>query len=276
MQCYSVLMAVHMQADAGFFNTAIESMLNQTVKPEEVVIVEDGPLTASLYQVLEHFVSVKPTMFTLVPLEENGGLANALNIGLRHCRNELVARMDSDDISLPDRCEKQLLRFQEKPYLSIVGGNMDEFTGVPEHVISQRKVPSSEEEIIRFCRRRDPFNHPTVMYKKSDVLNVGGYNARRKRAQDYELFGSMLHSGYRAENLEDVLVKYRIDDDSVKRMKSWAHCMTHVDIVKTFYKQGYSTLGDLCYTFCGACAIYLMPKDITQKLYRRFLRREQT
>ncbi len=273
MQPYSVLMAVHQKADAEYLRAAVDSMAHQTVKPEQIVIVEDGPLTPPLYEVIKKYFAEAPDLFTKVSLAQNGGLANALNIGLRQCRNELVARMDSDDISLPDRCEKQLKRFAQKPELTILGGNMDEFTGDPGHVISQRRVPLTQEEILRFGRRRSPFNHPTVMYKKSAILEFGGYNVERSRAQDYELFVSMLHSGYHAENLEDVLVKFRVDEDSVLRKKSWAHCMTHVDIVKNFYRQGYSTLGDLCYTFCGACAIYLLPNNITQKLYRKFLRR---
>lgn len=182
--------------------------------------------------------------------------------------------MDTDDISVPDRCEKQLARFEEKPQLTIVGGNMDEFTGSPENIISQRIVPSGEEEIIRFGRRRSPFNHPTVMYRKSAVLAFGGYNVSRSRAQDYELFVSMLHNGYHAENLPDILVHFRVDEDSDQRKKSWAHCMTHVDIVRKFYRQGYSSLGDLCYTFCGACAVYLLPSGIVKKLYRKYLRSE--
>lgn len=274
MQAYSVLMSVYHEENAEYFQTAIESMMNQTVKPQQIVIVEDGPLTPPLYRVLDHFTSAEPDLFTIVPLEKNGGLAAALNVGLRHCRNELVARMDSDDISVAERCEKQLLKFQQNPHLAIVGGNMAEFIGSPDHVISRREVPSDEAAILQFGRRRSPFNHPTVMYRRSAVLDFGGYNVERSRAQDYELFVSMLHNGYHAENLKETLVQFREDNDSVRRKKSWAHCKTHMNIVLEFYKKGYSSLGDLCYVFFGACAVYLMPAGMVQRLYKRFLRKE--
>lgn len=272
MQPYSVLMAVYHKENAEYFRVAIESMVGQTIRPDEIVIVEDGPLTGSLYDVINTFVSAEPALFTVVPLEKNGGLANALNVGLRYCRNELVARMDTDDISLPDRCEKQLARFEQKPYLTIVGGNINEFSDTPDHVLATRRVPATEEEIIRFGRRRSPFNHPTVMYRRSAVLEFGGYNVKRSRAQDFELFVSMLHNGYHAENLDETLVEFRTDEDSVRRKKSWAHCMTHVDIVRSFYRKGYSSLGDLCYSFFGACTVYFAPAGLVRFLYSTFLR----
>src|SRR5699024_2389598 len=115
-----------------------------------------------------------PKLFSLIELKENVGLGMALNEGLKACKNELVARMDTDDISLPTRCEKQLHEFLTNPDLSIVGTNTDEFYESPNDIVSSRIVPTKHEDILSFSKRRSPFNHPTVMYRKTDVLNVGG------------------------------------------------------------------------------------------------------
>ena len=187
MEKYSVLMSLYKKEHPAYLRLALDSMLNQTIAPDEIVLVEDGPLTDELYDVLKEYVP----FLHLVVNEKNLGLGLALNTGLRACRNELVARMDTDDISKPDRCEKQLKRFAEKPELALVGCHIDEFIGTPDQVVSQRRVPLRSEEIYRFAKRRSAFNHPAVMYRKSAVLAEGGYSDL-KRNQDVELFGRML------------------------------------------------------------------------------------
>ena len=162
---YSVLMSLYKKENPEYLRIAIDSMLNQTVAPDEIVLVEDGPLTDDLYAVLDEY-----PMLHRVKNETNLGLGLALNVGLKECRNELVARMDTDDCSKPDRCEKQLQRFLEKPYLAIVGSHIDEFIGDTSNVVSQRIVPTTSEEIYKFAKKRSAFNHPVVMYSKTAVL----------------------------------------------------------------------------------------------------------
>ena len=200
MEKYSVLMSLYKNEHPAYLRLALDSMLNQTVAPDEIVLVEDGPLTDELYAVVKEY---EPCLH-LVVNEKNLGLGLALNTGLKACRNELVARMDTDDISKPDRCEKQLKRFEEKPELALVGCHIDEFIGTPDHVISQRRVPLRSEEIYQFAKKRSAFNHPAVMYRKSAVLAEGGYSDL-KRNQDVELFGRMLFKGYLAENIDEAL-----------------------------------------------------------------------
>ena len=166
MEKYSVLMSLYVKEKPEYLRLAIDSMLNQTVTPDEIVIVEDGPLNDSLYSVLDEYEG----KITRVRNEKNIGLGLALNVGLKACRNELVARMDTDDISKPDRCEKQLKRFEEKPELAIVGAWVDEFTVSPDQVVSTRAVPTDSESIYNFAKKRSAFNHPAVMYRRSAVL----------------------------------------------------------------------------------------------------------
>ena len=179
MEKYSVLMSLYKKEQSEFFRLALDSMINQTLKPDEIVLVEDGPLTPDLYAVIDEYTGKYPDLFTIVKNETNLGLGLALNEGLKVCRNELVARMDTDDISKPTRCEKQVKRFMEKPDLSIVGAHIDEFSGDKSNVISQRKVPTTSTAIYDFAKRRSAFNHPAVMYKKSAVLKNGGYSNLR-------------------------------------------------------------------------------------------------
>ena len=177
---YSVLMSLYKKEKPEYLKIAIDSMLNQTVAPDEIVLVEDGPLTEELYTILDSY-----PMLIRIRNECNLGLGLSLNIGLKECKNELVARMDTDDYSKSNRCEKQLMRFEEKPYLAIVGTYIEEFVDTPLNIISQRVVPTKQKDIYNFSKRRSAFNHPTVMYSKTAVLRNNGYTDL-KRNQDGE------------------------------------------------------------------------------------------
>ena len=214
MEKYSVLMSLYKKEKPEYLRLAIDSMLNQTVFPDEITIVKDGLLTQELDEVLNEYDN-NYDVFNIVGYEKNRGLGLALNYGLEHCRNNLVARMDTDDIAKPDRCEKQLKEFEKDSELSLLGSSVDEFYINPEYVVSRRIVPTTYKEIYEFAKRRSAFNHPTVMYKKNKVLELGGYK-NLKRNQDVELFGRMLYSGLIAKNIEESLLFFRCDDDLAK------------------------------------------------------------
>lgn len=217
-------MSVYDKEKPEYLKQSIESMLNQTVKPEQFVVVEDGALNKSLSDIIDKYKADFNELFTIVKLQVNGGLGNALNQGLKVCRNELVARMDSDDISLPRRCEKELKLFLDNPELSIVGTNIDEFWDNPNEIKCSRIVPSSYEEIKKNIGRIQPFNHPTVMYKRSEVLKCGGYPTTR-RNEDRKLFSVMIMNNCKAENINESLLLYRSDKNNYKRRKSWRNCI---------------------------------------------------
>lgn len=273
MSDYSVLMSVYFKEKADFLQKSIDSMLAQTVQPEQIVLVKDGVLTAELDAVINGYADEYPNIFTVVALEKNGGLGNALNIGLEHCRNELVARMDTDDISLPTRCEKQLLCFREDDDLDIVGTQINEFESDPTVLLSSRVVPEKHEEIMLFSGRRSPFNHPTVMYKKSTVLKNNGYTTYGRK-EDIDLFIRMLHNGAKAKNINEALLLYRSNADNLKRRKGFANCKEYISIIYGFYKKGYSSLSDLIYVICGQTAMFLMPCWFVKLLNDRVLRKK--
>lgn len=264
---YSVLMSLYKKENPEYLRIAIDSMLNQTVAPDEIVLVEDGPLTDDLYAVLDEY-----PMLHRVKNEINLGLGLALNVGLKECRNELVARMDTDDCSKPERCEKQLQRFLEKPYLAVVGSHIDEFIGDISNVVSQRIVPTTSEEIYKFAKKRSAFNHPAVMYSKTAVLENNGY-ADLKRNQDVDLFGRMLFNGNKAENIDEALLWFRSSDKLNKRRKSWQNTWSYIATIRKFWKMGYSSFADYAIVGIAQTGMYLMPIKLQNYIYKNFLRK---
>lgn len=267
MEKYSVLMSLYKNEHPEYLRLSLDSMINQTIKPDEIVLVEDGHLTNELYEVIEEYKSY----LHIVVNKVNLGLGLALNIGLKECRNELVARMDTDDISKPDRCEKQLKRFEEKPELSIVGSYIDEFVGVPDNIISQRIVPVTSEAIYKYAKRRSAFNHPTVMYRKSAVLSEKGYSDL-KRNQDVDLFGRMLFKGYKAENIDESLLWFRSSNELAERRKSWENTKSYIVTIRSFWKMGYSSFLDFVIVATAQMCMFILPTKFQNWFYKQFLR----
>lgn len=272
MEKYSVLMSLYHKEKPEYLKLAIQSMIDQTYKPDEIVIVKDGKLTEELENVLKSFNYKYPKLFTIVEYEKNRGLGLALNYGLEHCKNELVARMDTDDISKVDRCEKQVKYFEQHPELAIVGSNVDEFNGEITNITGRRVVPSLSEEIYNFAKKRSAFNHPAVMYKKSKVLEFKGYSDLR-RNQDVDLFGRMLYGGCKAENINESLLYFRSDDNLSKRRKSWENTKSYIDTIKRFWKMGYSSFSDYLIVACAQTVMFICPLKVQNWLYKKFLRK---
>lgn len=271
---YSFLMSVYAKDKPKFLQTSIDSMVNQTAAPEQIVLVVDGPVPAEVENVINQY-GEKTELFTVVRLKKNEGLANALNVGLKHCRNELVARMDADDISLPTRCEKELELFGQDEKLVLCGTHIDEFYDIPENVHTVRKVPTDYESIRKFIRRRQPFNHPTVMYKKSEVIRCGGYGSL-KRKQDYDLFSRMINNGCYALNVDESLLKFRADKDSYRRRKSWDYVKSSIQVGILNYKRKYCSIIDLLYIICGQIALFIMPMKMMVFVSDRLLREKKS
>lgn len=269
---YSVLMAVYFKDEAKYLELAIDSMLNQTVKPEQFVIVIDGSVSESLGKIIEKYENMNPALFTIVKLKTNEGLANALNIGLQVCRNELVARMDADDISLPERCEKELKRFGEKKDLVICGCNIGEFCDIPQNIKQFRLVPSQYKEIVKFMRWRQPFNHPTVIFKKSKIIEVGMY-PKLKRKEDFDLFSRILTNGFYAENLDDVLYLYRANDANYERRKSWLNVKSALEVYTLHFQRGGCYLIDYIIICFAEIFFFIIPPRVMQYISDRLLRK---
>ena len=271
---YSFLMSVYYKEKPEYLKMSIDSMLNQTVKPDEIIIVKDGKLTKELDELIEQYKNEYSNIFTIVNLEQNIVLGLALNEGIKVSRNEIIARMDSDDISKPTRCEKQLEMFKKNEKLSICGTNISEFNDNIENITGHRIVPENNEDIYDFSKRRSAFNHPTVMYKKTDVLKYNGYSNLR-RNQDVDLFGRMIFGGCEAYNIQDDLLWFRSDDNLSKRRKSWENSKSYIKTIKNFWKMGFSSFSDLFIVTVGQILVFILPIKFQKILYKKVLRKNE-
>lgn len=265
-------MSVYKNDSPIYLSQSVDSMLSQTVAASEIVIVKDGPVSTELNRTIDKYVKQNPDLFKVIQLKKNGGLGNALNEGLKNCSFELVARMDADDICFPDRCEKELKLFEANDDLIICGGQTAEFVGCIENVVSHRKVPTKYEEIVKFSHRRSPFNHPTVMYKKNDILSIGGYPSSNRK-EDLDLFLLCLSKGMYALNLEDDVLFYRTSNDNYKRRKDKNNCKEFIRIIKKYYKNGYCSFKDYFVVYLGQHMFMWMPMFLVKFLDKKILRR---
>ncbi|MDL2225210.1 glycosyltransferase [Eubacteriales bacterium OttesenSCG-928-M02] len=266
---YSVLMSLYYKERPEHLIQSVQSMLDQTILPEKMVLVKDGSLTEDLENVLNSFNRHYPKMFHIIALEENQGLGNALSIGIQACETEFILRMDTDDIAKPDRAKKLLTKMVEGGY-DIVGSVVEEFVGDPQNIVSLRIVPEQHEEILRFLRLRSPFNHPSIAYRKSKVLEAGNYPSWRA-CEDYELFSAMLSSGAKAYNLQEPLLLMR-SDGMVGRRMSKANLKYVILSRKRNQQRGLAKWYHVCITAIAQCVLYLLPVKISKRIYMTFLR----
>ena len=268
---YSVLMSVYKNEKVAYFNQAMDSILNQTVRPEQIVLVRDGLVYEALQDAIDQYVSTYPEIFTYLPLEQNGGLGNALRYGLPYCRNELVGRMDTDDISVSDRFEKQLAFFAENPDVDIVGGNISEFINNPEEIAAYRIVPQSHNDIIERLKSKNPLNHVTVMFKKSALEKAGSYEDFYL-FEDWYLWVKLYLCGAKFANINAVLVNVRISGMANRRggMKYYRSCVKLLKYMKKNRMIGLGKYLKICTVrFCG---YVLLPNKLREWAYKKFLR----
>lgn len=270
---YTVLMSVYYKEKPEYLSLSIESMLNQTVKPDEFIIVKDGPLTTELDEVINNFVTAYPKMFNIIVNETNLGLGPALAKGIENSKNELIARMDSDDYVVSTRCEKQLEKFREDPKLGMVGSYEAEFVDTVDNVISIHRVPSENDEIERFMHRRCSVLHPTVMYKKSAVLKSGNYQSVLLY-EDYDLFARMvLEYHIKSYNIPEPLYYTRTSEDFFKRRGGIKYAKTVLKFKWGQYRKGYMSSMDFCISGLGQAFVCVLPNSLRKSFYMKFLRK---
>ena len=235
---YSVLMSVYHKERAEYLRIAMDSIWNQTIPTDDFVLVCDGPLNVGMDAVIKAMEIEHPDTLHVVRLEKNGGLGNALNEGIKHCKYELVARMDSDDISRPDRCERQLKVFQKHLDVNVVSGIVEEFTVSTDQIEGRRVPPETQDQILSFAKKRNPFNHPCVMYKKSSVEAAGGYQDFYL-LEDYYLWIRMLQNGSIGYNLQEPLLWMRAGSDMYKRRAGWKYAKSQKALFKYMKDSGF-------------------------------------
>lgn len=269
---YSVLMSVYYKEKPEFLRSAIESIQVQTAPTNDFVLVCDGPLTPELDAVITEKSHALGPILHVVRLSKNSGLGKALNAGLSYCKYELVARMDSDDIAYPDRCEKQMAVFNEKPEVSICSGIVEEFSGTPDVVEARRVPPETNEEILTFAKSRNPFNHPCVMYKKSDVEAVGSYQDFYL-LEDYYLWLRMLLAGYQGYNIQVPLLHMRAGSDMYKRRAGIKYAKTQIKLFKFMRGKRIITNSQYLKSCVLRSGSAMAPNSLRKFLFKKVLRK---
>lgn len=266
---YSVLMSVYYKEKPEFLRQSMESIYRQTIPTDDFVLVCDGPLTKELDDVIEE---MRRESLHVVRLEKNEGLGNALNEGIKHCKHELVARMDSDDIAFSDRCEKQLAVFQKNKEISICSGIVEEFTNNPSIIDSKRIPPETSEEIVSFAKKRNPFNHPCVMYKKSSVEIAGGYQDFYL-LEDYYLWIRMLLMGIKGYNLQESLIYMRAGNEMYLRRAGWKYAKAQEALFRYMRRNGFITSGQYIKSVMIRTCSAIAPNWLRKLMFENVLRR---
>lgn len=266
---FSVLMAVYAGTKPGELSDALESLGRQTYLPTEIVLVKDGPIHRGVENVLETFRDRLPLQ--VWALEENSGLARALNHGLQYCTQPWVARFDADDVCMKNRFDQQRRLILEGAY-DVIGSAVEEFETDSQVPHAIRKVPCRERHIKRFCLWRNPFNHMSVCFRRSLVVAVGGY-PDIPFMQDYGLWVKLVATGARMRNTKVPTVRVRTGNGMHSRRGGWNYVYSEVLLQRLMVKLGLKPRWRALLDGLARSAVFVAPLRIRQSVYQRFLRK---
>lgn len=271
-QPFSVAISVYKDDNPLFFDRALESItLKQTIMPSEIVLVVDGPVSNEIDEVI-HKYSLICAMKT-IRLEQNRGLGNALKIATENSSYELIARMDSDDISISDRFEQQLRFFSENKDVDIVGGNITEFVGEESNIVATRFVPSSNDDIREYMKKRCAMNHVSVMFKKSAIMKAGGYQDWYHN-EDYYLWIRMWLIGCCFLNTNTILVNVRTGKDMYARRGGLQYYKSEKKLQKFMLKKKIIKFHTYCMNVLKRFIVeILLPNKVRGFVFKRIARR---
>lgn len=298
----SVLMSVYAGADPVHLREALASIYGQTLLPDEVVLMEDGPLTEEQREVIDSFADGNALVVPVVAEEEasavvrrrdeaarssgpraeqkspllvigrfadNVQLGRALAIGVALCANDLIARMDADDVALPDRLAKEVAYLGAHPEVSVLGGAIEEFDG---DVVKSTKTIPGGAELLSYAKFRCPVNHMTVMMRRDDILAAGNYR-HFPGLEDYELWSRVLTQGYRFDNLPDVLVRARCDSSFYNRRGGEDYGRRYLGLRRMQLESGLLSRGEYVRA-CAATAMMVYAPPSLRKVFYGILRRK--
>jgi glycosyltransferase involved in cell wall biosynthesis len=268
---FSVLLPTYAGDQPEHLDTAIRSLAKQSLVPDEVLVVADGPLTRELESTLQTWKSEFPTSLVLLQLEENRGLGAALRAGVEACEHELVARMDADDFSVPDRFERQLSFLSEHPDVDVVGGYIGEFSDSIDDIETVRVVPESHETIQRTARFRSPMNHASVVFRRHAVLDVGNYKPV-DRMEDYDLWVRMLLDGFTFANVPVTLLKVRAGKEMFQRRGGVEYAREELKMQRRFLRYGFTNLPIFVLNLLTRVPIRFVPNIVRGRAYEHLFR----
>jgi glycosyltransferase involved in cell wall biosynthesis len=269
LTAFSLLLCVYAKENPQFLSQSLASILSQTVLPDELLIVKDGPLTDELETVLSGFAF--PNEYTVIALPENVTLGPARAQGVKAARHDWVAVMDSDDICLPDRFEKQLKLIERNPALALIGGQIAEFGEDPWTILAKRTVPITNREILRYAKKRNPINHVTAMFRRELALEAGNYRYF-PLFEDYDLWARMLKNGAQCENHPDVLVNVRVGRGMYGRRRGMDYARSEWRMQKQLKELGLINGVEFLRNVAVRIPVRLLPVKWLAAIYRGFAR----
>lgn len=268
---FSVLMPVYIKEDPEYLAQSLESILKkQSVLPSEIIIVEDGPVTTEIKNVLNYYISSYPNLIFCYQLEKNMGMGYAMNFGLNKCKYDWVFRMDSDDISRPDRFKKQIQIIEQNKY-DVIGSSICEFNKFVGDIDQNRILPQNHQGIINMMKYRNPINHMTVAFNRNKALSVGGYWSKRF-FEDYNLWYELTKIDAKFYNIQEVLVDARIGNNMIKRRTGYRYFLYEMELLKKFRKDGFINNFQLFLFSLIKFTARLIPVFLLEKIYKFFLR----
>lgn len=270
MNEFSLLMSVYNGEKAKHLTECFDSIYQQTLKPTEIVLVEDGPLSPDLYAAIDREQQRFPNL-KRIPLPQNQGLGKALNRGMEACSHSIVARMDTDDICTPKRFEVQLRFMQQHPDIDVLSAWISEFDDVPTNVIGIRNIPENHDDIFRFGKKRNPINHPVAMFRREAVVKAGGYQPM-PLFEDYYLWARMLQQGYRFHNLQQPLLLFRRSPQMMHRRGGLAYTRHEIHFFRQLHRIGYISYPVILRNIFVRFLIRLLPNSLRSVIYSRMLR----
>ncbi len=266
---FSLLMSVWAGDDPAYLLAAFRSVVHdQTMPPDDVVLVQDGPVPTALADMITGLIHESPVPTTLLALEANVGLGTALDQGLAACAHDIVARMDADDIALPHRFETQVPLVSDG--VDLVGSALLEFGTGPKDIVGERVPPTDPEEIVRYARFHQPFNHPTVVYRRSAVLAAGGYR-HLALMEDYLLFAKMIGQGATVGNVGEPLVLYRVGAGAYQRRGGVALLKSEIELQRTLHDMGFTSRAQFVRNIVVRGSYRLVPEPMRKAAYRRLI-----
>ncbi len=265
---FSVLMSIYIKETPSNLEECLNSIWDrQTLKPSEIIVIKDGPLTKELDSVLSVWENRIPLIFRTHQLSENVGLGEALKIGINKCSYDLIARMDTDDIAFPERFRKQLQIFRANPEIDVVGSWVNEFENNISKVISQRKVPQYNKQILRFSCARNPVTHPTIMFRKNNVLKAGNYRSLMW-FEDYYLWLRMLNTGSVFYNIQEPLIYMRAGYEQLTRRSGFKYFKAEILFYSTAVKENLIPYRSYLVALIFRVPLRLIPRNFLTVVYK--------
>lgn len=255
---FSVLMPVYYRELPDHLERAVKSIQEQTVRPSEIMLAIDTPLDGELHKVVSDFISHDPELFKVVRVERNRGLGFVLAVGVKEAQHDIIARMDSDDVAMEDRFEKQLDVLEKNPEIDVVGSWVDEFEESTDHIVSRKRLPETTELIRKWAGFRCPMNHPSVMFRRPAVLSAGNYRTLGAQDgsvgsdgepgagpirgdlmhEDYDLWIRMLSNGSEFYNIQESLLYFRVGRSTYSRRGGWSNLGQEILLQREMYQRG--------------------------------------